>query len=202
MSDYTPDWIHIYSGWWHFIPPGISVGLALAIALLAVFRRRLFPSIPRSFLALTFSLLIPVTLFLLFMAWSRNAWSIHAHDYIEKGASQSSLHGWIAQRMKLVFPPDSTVEASVRMGWREYTSWFGIRGGSHAIRNQALKLGYAEIKTGRYSIGDPLPQPVSEWVKKTGFQPDMFSSLNTGNAIHGIAIDTTRDLVLVTVTDY
>jgi len=120
MSDYTPDLIHIYSGWWHFIPPGISLIAVLAIALLAVLRRRLFPCIPRWFPVLALSVLIPAILFLLFMAWSRNAWSIHAINHVANGTSQSAIRGEVGQMTGLVLPTDCAVDASIIMGWREY----------------------------------------------------------------------------------
>lgn len=202
MSDYTPDWIHIYSGWWHFIPPGITLIAVLAIALLAVHRRRLFPCMPRWFPVLALSLLIPATLFLLFMALSRNAWSIHAIDHVANGNSQSALRGEVGQMTDLVLPTDCAVDASIVMGWREYRHWYGIRGASQAIRSQVLKLGYAESNRGDDIIGEPFPEPISRWFAETKFQPSVLFRRDAGNVLNWIAIDTTRDLVFVTGADY
>jgi hypothetical protein len=202
MSDYTPDWIHIYSGWWHFAPAAISAIFLFIISLLAKFRRRLFPRIPRWFPVLLLSLLIPTTLLLLVMAWSRDAWSIHAIDYGAKGWSPSAIRGEIRRLTDLALPAESAVDASVNMGWREYQHWFGIRGGSQSIRSQALELGYGESNGSDDLLEDPIPEPISQWLAKTKFQPDVFFRRNSGSVLNWIAVDTKRDLVFITGADY
>ena len=87
------------------------------------------------------------------------------------------------------------------MGWQDYKNWICIRGGWQSLQEQTLTNGYAEDK-GDSPLKEPIPEPINIWLTRTEFQPDLLYTRRTRGSVEVLAINTRRDLVVVTSQDY
>lgn len=199
MGNYTPDGIHIYSEAWFYLPPAIALlGLVFLVAFL-VLRRRTGPQSP--WLTVFLICTILGTLFFTFRAFALSAWSIHAWNHVEEGRSQGQLRKEILMRTDISLSKDFHVEAAVTMGWREYESWFCIRGGSEALRSQVTGADYT-ARSGSEIPGQPIPQAVTDWIQATGFRSGSSYSRKTAGSIETISFDENQNLAILTSNDF
>jgi len=202
MGYYTPDWIHIRSEWDFLVPPLAAwAGTVILGVLFFVYPRR-FPKDIGLRVALMLAAVL-ITVALSFSGLARCFWSIHAVDFVGQGKGNAELFENGERLTGLSLPPGTTFPVAVMFGWREYTSWYGMRTDTAELAQAARVAGYQEISPA-HDENDPPPCPelLTSWASEKGFTPTLIlRKQDPPEKRVTLMIDTVRGLAVAEVID-
>lgn len=199
MSDSTPDLVHIYGGWRHFVPAAISSAVVIVLAVLTWRRHKFFPRAPWLPSELLFmAILAAAPLFL--YGFVLSVFATRAIDYLRENPNLAGLVTEVEKRTGLRLPEDARIEAAVAIGNRRPFRWFAIRGDMDDVPDQLLDMAFQGRETDENRIRSPRPEPVETWIQGTDFQPARQFSKSNENEHHEVYIDPSRGLLLVLIS--